>query len=93
MSNDIKLRRSKVRMYVTYGAAAFVFLVATAIILYDLIKGDAAAAKDTFTTVLPVATAVVTYWFAGRSAEKTIEGNQDSNADDGDAKEDQGAKK
>ena len=92
MSDDIKLRRSKVRMYVTYGAAAFVFLVATAIILFDLVKGNAAAAKDTFTTVLPVATAVVTYWFAGRSAEKTIEGSQDRNGDDGDAKEDQDTK-
>ena len=88
MSDDIKLRRSKVRMYVTYGAAAFVFLVATAIILFDLVKGNAAAAKDTFTTVLPVATAVVTYWFAGRSAEKSVEGNQDRNGDDGEPKED-----
>ena len=66
-------RRSAVRLWVTYIAAAFVFGVGTLMILWFTIRGGdngATSAKDLFVTILPVGTAVVTYWFAGRSAEK-----------------------
>lgn len=74
----IKLRRSRVRMWVTYWAAAFVFGGAVAIIAYGLWMKDSALAKDTFNVVLPIGTAIVTYWFAGRSAEKNAEGSNAS---------------
>ena len=73
MDNDIKSRRSKVRINVTYIAAAFIFIGGAAIIAYGIITKDTSLAKDTFNVVLPVGTAVVTYWFAGRSAEKVAE--------------------
>ena len=88
--NDIKARRSKVRMNVTYGAAAFIFLGGGAIIAYAIVKGDTSLAKDTFNVVLPIGTAIVTYWFAGRSAEKAAETDEPGNQDGGNPPDDQG---
>ena len=78
MDNDIKRRRSKVRIWVTYIAATFVFGVGAGIIVYAMIVDIPDLAKDTFNVVLPIGTAVVTYWFAGRSAEKATEGRDDN---------------
>ena len=89
-NNDIKERRSKVRMNVTYGAAAFIFLGGGAIITYAIFKGDTPLAKDTFNVVLPIGTAIVTYWFAGRSAEKAAETDEPGNQDGGNPSDDQG---
>ena len=61
MTDEIKARRSKVRMNVTYLAAAFVFLGGGAIIGYAMIIGKTDLAKDTFNAVLPIGTAVVAY--------------------------------
>ena len=74
--NDIKRRRSKVRMNVTYLAAGFVFLGAAAIIVYGIWTGEMDLAKETFNIVLPIGAAVISYWFAGRSAEKAVEREQ-----------------
>lgn len=73
MEQDIKRRRSMVRMYVTYIAAAFVFGGGAALILYGILDDKDTFAQDVFNVVLPVGTAIITYWFAGRSAEKTAE--------------------
>lgn len=73
MEQDIKRRRSMVRMYVTYIAAAFVFGGGAALILYGILDDKHTFAQDVFNVVLPVGTAIITYWFAGRSAEKTAE--------------------
>ena len=89
MNEDIRQRRSKVRMNVTYLAALFVFFGAAAMIVYAFIVKDNAMAKDTFTVVLPIGTAVITYWFAGRSAEKASEKNQDGNSGGGENPPDQ----
>lgn len=80
MDNDIKRRRSRVRIWVTYMAAAFIFGVGSIIIGYDLFfaGGKPETAKDTFNIILPIGTAVVTYWFAGRSAEKARESTDQS---------------
>lgn len=70
-------KRSAVRLWVTYIAAAFVFGVGAAMIGGLAIWGGDAGrttAKDMFMAILPVGTAVVTYWFAGRSAEKALPG-------------------
>ena len=73
MEQEIKKRRSLVRMYVTYIAAAFVFGVGTILILYGIIEDMHDFARDVFNVVLPIGTAIITYWFAGRSAEKSTE--------------------
>ena len=73
--DDARLNRSRsrVRIVVTYIAAAFVFLGGALMIALFAFKGGedgVETAKDMFMTILPVGTAIVTYWFAGRSAEK-----------------------
>ena len=43
-----------------------------------LYKGSYDEAKDIFLTVLPVSSAIVSYWFAGRSTDKFKSGNSGS---------------
>ena len=57
----------------TYTAAAFVFGGGTVMIIGLISFGGTSgidAAKDLFTAILPIATGVITFWFAGRSYEK-----------------------
>ena len=64
----IEERKSQVRVTVTKIAAWWVFAGSAALVLAS-IGAEAAAyqiAKDVFMTVLPVATGVITYWFASR---------------------------
>ena len=70
------IARSAVRRWITYAAAAFVFGVGTVMIAGLAVFGGEKgvdAAKDLFTVILPIGTGVITYWFAGRSHEKTRE--------------------
>ena len=63
-------RRSLVRQVVTYSAALFVFVGGgIMIITLAVYSGEDGidAAKDLFTAILPIATGVITYWFAGRA--------------------------
>ena len=64
-------RRSAVRVAVTYIAAGFLFLVGAAVVGYLLAIGDIATGKDIFLTILPVAAAIVTYWYAGRKGDES----------------------
>ena len=85
--------KSRVRVYVTHLAAAFVFGGGALLVLVlgaGWVKaGDAnvVAMKEVFMTVLPIATGVITYWFADRAASKPREDNSDTK-DGGDKKED-----
>ncbi|MDE0479233.1 MAG: hypothetical protein OXI13_06360 [Gammaproteobacteria bacterium] len=59
-------RKSWVRIIVTYGAAAFLF-VGGAAFIFDLIRnGKNDEAMTLFNTILPVSAAIISYWFAGR---------------------------
>ena len=58
--------RSAVRMIVTYVAAGFLFVVGAAVSGYLIGSGKITDGKDVFLGILPVAAAVVTYWFATR---------------------------
>ena len=86
---DAKQQRSKsrVRVVVTYFAAVFVFLGGLMLILalgFGWMKaGDSnvIAMKEVFMTVLPIATGVITYWFADRAATKRL--GEDSRNRDG----------
>ncbi len=77
VDDRIKLRRSKVRVVVTYGAAAFLFLGGALfigyLVLYPAEKEAVTLtlAKEIFFVLVPVATSIVTFWFAGRRGEDT----------------------
>ena len=66
----IEARRSKVRVRVTYAAAAYVFggsAVLISALWYDPLDAEKLnVAKDVFMIVMPVATGIITYWFASR---------------------------
>lgn len=63
-------RKSRVRVWVTKAAATWVFVGSAAIVaalwIEELDADKLQAAKDIYMTVLPVATGVITYWFASR---------------------------
>ena len=62
-------RRSVVRIAATYGAAGFLFVVGPIIILVLAWKGDKAGALTVFNTLLPVASAIVSFWFGGNEGK------------------------
>ena len=82
------LSKSRVRVYVTHLAAIFVFGGGALMVLAlgaDWVKADKAnviAMKEVFMTILPIATGVITYWFADRAASKARP-EEDSKTKDG----------
>ncbi len=62
-----ELRKSRVRRVVTYSAAAFLFGGGAIFIAFFVWTGDRINALNIFNTILPVAAAIISYWFAGRS--------------------------
>lgn len=67
LERELQMRRSGVRIFVTRLAAIFVFGGTSILIIGALWCCGFASAKDIFLAVLPVATGVITYWFADRS--------------------------
>ena len=63
-------RRSKVRVQVTYWAALYVFGGAAALIALvlwgEIDEGSFDSVREIYTLGLPIATGVITYWFASR---------------------------
>lgn len=73
-------RRSRVRVWVTYWAAFYIF-VGSAVLIALILTGDLKDdnfdnVRELFTLVLPIATGVVTYWFATRSQGRAGETSQ-----------------
>ena len=60
-------RKSKVRVIVTYGAAAFLFGGGAVFIVFLIWTGQRSDAIALFNTILPVSAAIVSFWFAGRA--------------------------
>ena len=80
--DELELRRSKVRVYVTYIAAGFIFVGGGAFIAVLLFLKEIDSAKDIFMAILPLATSVVTYWFATRQHRQEADsstGQRDAN--------------
>lgn len=77
----IEERKSRVRVWVTKAAATWVFLGSAALVaalwIEDLDANKLQAAKDIYMTVLPVATGVITYWFASRGISSKGSGPPD----------------
>ena len=80
-----KKMRSAVRVCITYGAGAYVLLGGVMLMATALFGGETTQtvdgvttttsamfgeAKDVFLATLPIATGILTYWFADRSATK-----------------------
>ncbi len=76
----IEERKSRVRVFVTRTAALYVFLGSAGLIaalwVDPLDDTKLQIAKDVFMTVLPVATGVITYWFASRG-RSSADGNKE----------------
>jgi len=76
LQDEIASRRNWVRVLVTYTAAGYVFFGSGFLILAlwidTLDKDKLAIAKEIFTMVLPVATGIITYWFASRKPEHDL---------------------
>jgi len=70
----IESRRSWVRVYVTYGAAAFIFLGGLIVLAIGwsekITDPKLTTIKDFYHSILPIATTIVTYWFATRKTSK-----------------------
>ncbi len=62
-------RRSAVRVIVTYIATGFLFVVGAALVGYFVTTGKHDDGKDIFLAILPIASAVITYWFAARQSD------------------------
>ena len=66
----LDLKRSLVRRVVTYGAGAFLFIGGGGLIAWLKLDGNHAEAKDLFLAILPVSSAIISYWFASQSGRK-----------------------
>ena len=77
---DLDKNRSLVRIWVTYAATFYAFGVG-ACLLFLGDKKYFTEAKELYLSVLPIATGVITYWFASRqkaeSSPDKITENQD----------------
>lgn len=88
MSKEIiENRRSLVRVWITYGAAAFLFLLGSAfitlLVLMGILTEDQSKseeyfrnAKEIFFTIMPVASGIIAYWFAARKSD--VNNNNDT---------------
>ena len=85
IDKEIEKNRSKVRIFVTELAALYVFMGSAVFIAALWVDGldpkKFTIAKDIFMTVLPVATGVITYWFASRKADKDDKERHEENND------------
>lgn len=85
----LEQRRSRVRVIVTYAAAAYIFIGSGALIaalwIENLPADKLSTAKDVFTMVMPVAAGIVAYWFASRKPAPTafepIDGEPETQGD------------
>jgi len=73
----IESRRSLVRVIVTYAAAGFIFVGGLVVLVSGALPATPdtkiSAIKDFYLIILPVATTVITYWFASRKPQEKTE--------------------
>ena len=70
-----EIKKSKVRIHITYVATAFIFLGGGFLVAWFVSKGQQEDAMDVFNIILPIAAGIVTYWFAARSNRKKKDGD------------------
>lgn len=81
IKEELAKRRSLVRIIVTYAATGYVFIGSIALIIALWSAEDLSAAKEIFTMVLPIATGIITYWFASRKPEADLQDQDDGKGD------------
>lgn len=64
-----EIRKSLVRVIVTYIAAIFLFGGGGIFIAFLIWIGQRESASDLFLAILPVSAAIISYWFAGRGSQ------------------------
>ena len=83
-------RKSRVRVGVTYWAAFYIFggsAVLIGLALAEVLdEGNFDNVREIFTMVLPIATGIVTYWFATRQQGKPEEPSETDNNDEANSK-------
>ena len=70
LEREQELRKSKVRVTVTYAATAFLFGGGSLFILFLIWTGQRDSAFNLFMTLLPVGASIISFWFAGRNQNK-----------------------
>ena len=84
-------RKSRVRVGVTYWAAFYIFggsAVLIGLALAEVLdEGNFDKVREIFTMVLPIATGIVTYWFATRQQGKPEEPSGTDSKDEEGAKQ------
>lgn len=68
MNEKMQRTKSRVRVSVTYAAMLFLFLGGALFIMFLIWTRRLTEAFQLFNTLLPVAAAIVSFWFAGRSS-------------------------
>ena len=58
-----EIRKSNVRIIVTYAATAFLFVIGPMLFMFG---EDRASALSVFNMVMPIAVSIISFWFAGR---------------------------
>ena len=67
---NIDDKKSRVRVWVTYWAAAFLFGIGPILIFIILfVCDDKEKAIDLFQAILPVSAGIIAFWFAGRGTK------------------------
>ena len=76
LENKLRLRKSRVRVLVTYGAALFLFGGGAIFVAFLIWTGQKDDALNLFFALIPVATGTIAFWFGGRgsSPEKEDKG-------------------
>ena len=70
LERERDLRKSKVRIMVTYMATAFLFGGGSVFISFLIWTGQRDSAFNLFMTLLPVGASIISFWFAGRNQNK-----------------------
>ena len=62
-----EIKKSKVRIWVTYTATAFLFVGGPLLMLYAFRCDKTDEAISIFQSILPISAAIISFWFAGRN--------------------------
>ncbi len=76
LKETLEDRKSRVRVWLTYWAAGFLFLIGLLLIGWFMYNGNDEKALTVFGTVLPTTTFIIGYWFAKRSGEGSSSSTQ-----------------
>ena len=77
LKEKLEDRKSRVRVWLTYWAAGFLFLIGLLLIGWFMYNDNDEKALTVFSTILPTTTFIIGYWFAKRSGESSSSNAKD----------------